>query len=168
MGGLIMNNHKLDFFKLVNALKKEHPVILWLDDERDPNAIHPSIIQDDSIQNKPTWVEYIVGRNNPGNWEVVWVKDYKQFTNYLELAGLPDVVCFDHDLGQQMTGKDCANYMVDILVERNLFGPVIRSQSSNPSGVQNILGLFDNWHSEWMKRNHVTPETLINLISNTK
>ena len=151
------------------ALKKEHPVILWLDDERDPNASYPNLLRDDSCEYKPTWVEYIVGHTNPGNWEVVWVKDYKQFTNYLELAGLPDVVCFDHDLGQQMTGKDCANYMVDILVERNLFGPVIRSQSSNPSGVQNIHGLFDNWHSEWMKRNHVTPANLIiNSIGDTK
>lgn len=161
-----MNNitpQKLNFFLTNAALKKEHPVILWLDDERDPNANYPSLIWGDSIQDRPTWVEYIVGCNNPGNWEVVWVKDYKQFTNYLELAGLPDVVCFDHDLGQQMTGKDCANYMVNILVERNLFGPVIRSQSSNPGGVQNIYGLFDNWHSVWMKRNHVTPETLINM-----
>lgn len=146
------------------ALDKDHPVILWLDDERDPNATYPSTFGYESGEYKPTWVEYIVGRNNPGNWEVVWVKNYNQFTNYIELAGLPDVVCFDHDLGQQMTGKDCSNYMVDILVERNLFGPVIRSQSSNPCGVQNIYGLFDNWHSEWMKRNHVTPEAMVDAI----
>jgi hypothetical protein len=163
-----MTLQQLDFRKLTQALKKEHPVILWLDDERDPNAICPSFIGDDSIQDKPTWVESIVGESNPGNWDVVWVKNYKQFTNYLELAVLPDVVCFDHDLGEQASGKDCANYLVYILEERNLFGPVIRSQSANPCGVQNIYGLFDNWHSEWMKRNHVTPETLIDLISDTK
>lgn len=163
-----MTPQKLNFFLTNAALKKEHPVILWLDDERDPNASYPNLLRDDSCEYKPTWVEYIVGHTNPGNWEIVWVKDYKQFTNFLELSGLPDVVCFDHDLGQQMTGKDCANYMVDILVERNLFGPVIRSQSSNPSGVQNIFGLFDNWHSEWMNRNHVSMDTMINLISETK
>jgi len=150
MGGRIMN-HKLDFIWLTQALKKEHPVILWLDDERDPNAIYPGIIGDDSIQNKPTWVEYIVGKWNPGNWEVVWVKNYKQFTNYLELSEMPDVVCFDHDLGEQMSGKDCANYMIDILVERDILGPVVRSQSANPSGVANIMGLFDNWHEHYVK-----------------
>lgn len=144
---------KLNFFMTNMAFKKEHPVILWLDDERDPNATYPFTFEYEPGKYKLTWVEHTVCRINPGTWDIHWVSNYMQFVNYIELAGIPDIICFDHDLGEQMTGKDCANYLVDILVERNLLGPVIYSQSSNPSGVLNICGLFDNWHKEWLKRN---------------
>ena len=140
----------LDFFKLKYALRKEHPVILWLDDERDPMDTHPSYMGEPT---KFTWVESVVGMRNPGNWDVQWVRNYKQFTNFIECSPTPDIICFDHDLGEQMNGKDCANYLVDVLMERNLLGPVVRSQSSNPSGASNILGLLDNWHDEWQRRN---------------
>ena len=139
-----MNNQKLDFFLLTNILKKEHPVILWVDDERDPYA---NVFRCDY-----TWVEYVVGKINPGNWNVIWLKNYKQFTNWIELEGLPDVICFDHDLGEQLTGKDCANYLMDILIEKDMLGPVVRCQSSNPCGKQDILNLINNWWIDWTSR----------------
>lgn len=146
-----MTLQELDSLLIQNAFKKEHPIILWLDDERDPNTIYPLV--DDSWVEKPTWVEYITGRTNTGNWEVVWVKNYAEFVKYIETVGIPDVVCFDHDLGEQKTGKDCAWYLVDTLLDCNSIGPAIRSQSYNPGGLANIYALIEGWRTEWMKRN---------------
>jgi hypothetical protein len=146
-----MTTQQIDFFLITTAFKKEHPVILWLDDERDPNGSYYDSYDDDN-PNK-TWVEYITGKTNRGNWEVVWVKNYKEFVAYIETAGIPDVVCFDHDLGEQKTGMDCAWYLVDTLVDCNSIGPAVRSQSYNPGGAASILNLFNGWHTEWLKRN---------------
>lgn len=147
-----MTTQQIDFFLITTAFKKEHPVILWLDDERDPNKPY-QLLDPTEYDHIPTWVEYITGKTNHGNWEVVWVKNYAEFVNYIENTGIPDVVCFDHDLGEQKTGKDCAWYLVDTLVDCNSIGPAVRSQSYNPSGVANIMSLFDSWHTEWLKRN---------------
>lgn len=146
-----MTTQQIDFFLITTAFKKEHPVILWLDDERDPNG--RCYDQYDSDNPNKTWVEYTTGKTNRGNWEVVWVKNYAEFVKYIETAGIPDVVCFDHDLGEQKTGKDCAWYLVDTLVDCNSIGPAVRSQSYNPTGRTDILSLFDSWHTDWLKRN---------------
>lgn len=137
--------NKQELLRLMQILKKGNPTILWLDDERDPNAIYPGIIGDDSIRNKPTWVEYIVGKWNPGDWNVVWITNFEDFSKYIRENPIPDIVCFDHDLGEQRTGKDAANELVDILALEGTLGPVVRSQSSNPTGAANIIGLFMNW-----------------------
>ena len=141
-----MNAQQIDFYLISIAFRKEHPVILWLDDERDPYG---------KCHGYPymTWVEYTIGKTNYGNWEVVWVKNYTEFVKYIDTAGIPDVVCFDHDLGKQKNGKDCANYLMGILMDRNSLGPAVRSQSYNPVGAANILNLFNGWHDEWLKRN---------------
>lgn len=146
-----MTTQQIDFFLITTAFKKEHPVILWLDDERDPNG--RCYDQYDSDNPNKTWVEYTTGKTNRGNWEVVWVKNYAEFVKYIETAGIPDVVCFDHDLGEQKTGKDCAWYLVDTLVDCNSIGPAVRSQSYNPTGRTDILSLFNSWHTDWLKRN---------------
>lgn len=137
------NWQRVESQKLSEILKSQ-PTILWVDDERDPYA---TIFRCDY-----TWVEHVVGKINPGNWNVIWLKNYKQFTNWIELEGLPDVICFDHDLGEQLTGKDCANYLMDILVEKDMLGPVVRCQSSNPGGKQDILNLINNWWIDWVSR----------------
>lgn len=146
-----MTTQQIDFFLITTAFKKEHPIILWLDDERDPNGSYYDSYDDDNPVK--TWVEYTTGKTNHGNWEVVWVKNYAEFVKYIETAGIPDVVCFDHDLGEQKNGKDCAWYLVDTLLDCNSIGPAVRSQSYNPTGRTDILSLFNSWHTEWLKRN---------------
>jgi len=135
--------NKQELLRLMQILKKGNPTILWLDDERDPNG--RCYKQFDSDNPNKTWVEYIIGRRNPGDWNVVWVTSYEEFTKYLRENPIPDIVCFDHDLGEQRTGKDAANELVDILALEGTLGPVVRSQSSNPAGAANIIGLFMNW-----------------------
>ena len=139
--------YKRENLRLMQILKDGSPTILWLDDERDPNGPeYGSTFHDTGL----TWVEYIVGHRNPGDWNVVWVTSYEEFTKYLHENPIPDIVCFDHDLGEQRTGKDAANELVDILALEGTLGPVVRSQSSNPAGAANIMGLFENWWKHCM------------------
>ena len=137
------NWQKVEAQKLLE-IHKSQPTILWVDDERDPYAT--------AFRCDDTWVEYTVGITNPGNWNVIWLKNYEQFTNWIELEGLPDVICFDHDLGEQLTGADCMKYLINYLIEKDVLGPIIRCQSSNPSGRHNILSLRYNWWTYWLKR----------------
>ena len=41
------------------------------------------------------WIAFSpIGRNV----NIVWVKSYIEFINYIKKHGLPDAICFDHDL----------------------------------------------------------------------
>lgn len=151
-----MNMNTIDFRQLLTVLKKGRPVILWLDDERDPMSEYPTRLGYDPGEYRPTYVEGVVGKCNDSKvnrWDVIWVKDYEGFVEYIDNHGIPDVICFDHDLGGQMTGKDCANYLVEKLMDMDEIGPIIRSQSSNPAGAANILNLLGNWREHYV-RNH--------------
>lgn len=120
--------------------------LLWLDDYRDPYAELPG---------DGTW---LVFSPIPGPYQIVWVKSYYAFTNWIERNGLPDAICFDHDLGEppmgltgelkemySKNGYDCAKWLVEFCMDRNLFLPAYSSQSANPVGKENILKLLDNY-----------------------
>ena len=62
--------------------------LLWLDDLRNP-------------------VDYVVG-----DYDISWVKNYEQFCTFINENGLPDIICFDHDLGEEKSGYDCAKFVV--------------------------------------------------------
>ncbi len=90
--------------------------LLWLDDIRDPN--------------ESNWLRF-----SPldAPFETVWVKSYFEFVTWIKENGLPDAVCFDHDLadnfelredsdinnwfnleeGKEYTGYDCAKWLVE-------------------------------------------------------
>ena len=59
-------------------------ILLWLDDMRNPFLKpHTSLIK----------------TLNPNNeYSIIWVRDYKEFTDYIDQEGLPDFISFDHDL----------------------------------------------------------------------
>jgi hypothetical protein len=90
-------------------------------------------------------------------WDVV--KSYEQFIAYIKLHGVPDIISFDHDLGdehyavyqdtphvsegkaqdyygkfQEKTGYDCAKW----LVENNKLPKEFYVHSMNPVGALNI------------------------------
>lgn len=56
--------------------------LLWLDDIRDP-------MKDNWLVFSPIALADI---------EVIWVKTYIEFTDWITKNGLPDAICFDHDL----------------------------------------------------------------------
>ena len=58
--------------------------LLWLDDCRDPHTYN------------------YLARFSPIGTDVhvVWVKNYDEFENFILQHGLPNAVCFDHDLAE--------------------------------------------------------------------
>ena len=96
--------------------------LLWLDDFRNP-------------------VDYV-----EGDYDISWVKNYDQFCTFINENGLPDIICFDHDLGEEKSGYDCAKFVVNYCQEHNLDTPSYDIQSSNIVGKGNIRSLMNNWH----------------------
>lgn len=94
--------------------------ILWLDDTRNP--------QD------PQWSKILPSISG----DVIWVKTYHEFDEWITLNGFPDAVCFDHDLGTGRSGMDAARLMVNKAIENKLSLPIWIVQSANPVGKLNI------------------------------
>lgn len=102
--------------------------VLWLDDFRNPF--------DDK------WS----GKYNIKGEDIIWVGNFDEFTYWINLNGLPDLICFDHDLGCDIpTGYDCARWLVDYCLDRNQSLCDFISQSDNPPGRENILKLLTNF-----------------------
>lgn len=122
--------------------------LLWLDDVRDP-------MERDWLVFSPIERPFIV----------TWVKSYDEFTEWIKKNGLPDGICFDHDLSDfqamksgypemmdevawpesEKTGMDCAKWLVEYCLDNNLKLPPYNIQSANPAGKENIDGLFKSF-----------------------
>ena len=124
--------------------------VLWLDDIRVPTD--------------PQWSEYLPSQP----LDLHWVKSYQEFTSWIIVNGLPDMICFDHDLGmevalkarskgmskrasrklkqQEKTGMDCAHWLVNYCLDHNLPLPQYNIQSANPVGKDNIDGLLKGFN----------------------
>lgn len=107
--------------------------LIWLDDERNPND--------------PQWQAWQVRWSPIGHIgvDVVWLKSHRELVIYLASNPLPDAICFDHDLGEEKTGYDSAKYICDYCMVEDLPLPFYTSQSSNPAGKANILGILDSY-----------------------
>ena len=119
--------------------------IIWLDDERDPfgfvwnsriqQVVHESI----TYENYPQEI-----RNK---WNLCWVKNYDEFVKELESWKNDEwlIICFDHDLGKEKTGYDCAKFLVQYLDENHYPIPYYHIQSSNVAGLQNIESYIESY-----------------------
>jgi hypothetical protein len=128
--------------------------LLWLDDIRDPK---------DNI-----WLDWMIDAGiNPTNFNIVWVKSYYEFTGWINQNGLPGLICFDHDLGEDvaksrvskgmskrqarilkretLSGFDCTKWLIEFCLDNELNIPEFKIQSANPVGAENIKGLIDNF-----------------------
>jgi len=128
--------------------------LLWLDDYRDP------------FDKEVDWMVFTpIGRDV----EIHWVLSYLEFTQWIKKNGLPDGICFDHDLGgdikqnlikqgyskreakkirQNMelpNGYDCAKWLVDYCIDKKQPLPLYNIQSANPTGKENIDKLLQNF-----------------------
>ena len=105
--------------------------LLWLDDCRDP------------FNQEMDWMAFSpIGRD----CEVVHVTNFYEFQDWIMTNGLPDGVCFDHDLADEIeTGYDCAKFMVRYHQKFGGDFPKFASQSSNPVGRKNILSYLNNY-----------------------
>lgn len=126
-------------------------ILLWLDDIRNPFTY-----SDWLLQYAPDY------KYEPETHEVVWVKNYNQFVDWITKNGLPTEIGFDHDLepdtivGDVMdiknctmmygkTGMDCAKWLVDYCMDNDKQLPLWFVQSANPQGRDNINGLLNNF-----------------------
>ena len=114
--------------------------LLWLDDYRTPK-------------------DYLIR-----DYEITWVKTFEEFCAHLENDGLPDIVCFDHDLGTEKSGYDCAKYLVNYCQQHNLDIPQYDIQSSNVVGKENIRSLMDNWHRLFISKSQIPANSAISQI----
>ena len=127
--------------------------LLWLDDTRNP-FLEPW------INALPITKESIT--------RLIWVKNYYEFSIFIQEHGLPEFISFDHDLGipkqlelrakgasklesrrkakeTEKTGKDCANWLVEYCLDNSKELPSFAVHSMNPTGRDNILGLLNNF-----------------------
>ncbi len=104
-------------------------ILLWLDDYRNP-------FKDDWLNFSP------IGKN----CEVVWVKSYAEFVDWITINKTPDAICFDHDLGDDsLSGMDCAKWLVNYCMDTSFILPLYAIQSANPVGRENIDNLLKNF-----------------------
>ncbi len=125
--------------------------LLWLDDIRNP------FIADWLLLYAPDY-HY---EKDQGTHNVVWVKSYNEFIQWIETNGLPDEIGFDHDLADviytergnvdirkstwlEKTGMDCAKWLVDFCIDNDRTIPEFFVQSANPVGRNNITNLLTN------------------------
>jgi len=125
--------------------------LLWLDDLRNPH--------------EGKWIEeFAPDYLNSGS--IIWVLNYEEFIEWIRKNGLPEMICFDHDLGEDVaiklvskgfnkkkarevkklakSGYDCAKWLVDYCIDHDLQIPDWNIQSANPVGKENINGLLNN------------------------
>lgn len=102
--------------------------LLWLDDARDPT------IND--------WINFSpIGKNV----DIIWVTSFQEFIDYISINGLPDGICFDHDLGEELTGYDCASWLIEYCLKYKKQIPPYNIQSANVVGKQRIDSLLKDF-----------------------
>lgn len=109
--------------------------VIWLDDFREPAQF---------IYN---------GLGNCKKNDVTICKNYDEFVAAVQKE-YPDWVCFDHDLGEGKTGYDCAKWLVNYCIEKDLNVPDWYIQSSNIVGACNIDGILKNYRKYWKYSNY--------------
>jgi len=75
----------------------------------------------------------------------IGVRSYAEFVTYIETNSLPDFISFDHDLGLQENGFDCAKWLVNYCLDNNKKLPDFTIHSQNPVGKKNIESLLNNF-----------------------
>lgn len=103
-------------------LNPDHRIYLWIDDIRDPE-------------------KYL---NLDKSYIILWARSYDSAKRYIDLYR-PDVVDFDHDLGEEKTGYDVAKYIVHQCMENKSNLPEYKIHSANPVGRENIDKLLQNY-----------------------
>lgn len=111
---------------------------LFLDDIREPNGSKHLIEKVLSPYDGPYILDEIYSR------EFIVAKNYDQFVECIDKHGMPEYVLFDHDLGEDKTGYDCAKYLVDYCIYNKLEFPDFCVHSANPVGRENIIKYIIN------------------------
>lgn len=119
--------------------------LLWLDDVRDPfdKDFTPYVALYNPFLNQPH--------------EIIWVKNYDEFLEYLLSESLPDAISFDHDLAdehyngdiktedyKEKTGMNCVKLLVGFCKLSNKKLPICVFHTANPIGKINMETYINN------------------------
>ena len=74
--------------------------------------------------------------------EIIVVRSYEEFVNKIETCGLPESISFDHDLGLDKSGADCAHWLVNYCIKNKKSLPLWSIHSGNMIGAANIRSIF--------------------------
>lgn len=77
----------------------------------------------------------------------IGLRSFTEFITYIEANGLPDFISFDHDLGLQESGYDCAKWLVAYCLDNEMELQDFVVHSQNPVGKQNIASLLSNFRN---------------------
>lgn len=110
---------------------------IFLDDIRTPNMSHNNERGISTLSDTSKWVI---------------VRDYNNFINLIdnEFDNI-ELISFDHDLacyddnGNELTGKDAVNYVVDYCMDNNKSFPNWYVHSDNSTGRENIIKTILNF-----------------------
>lgn len=119
----------------------------------------------DDIRIPKDAINLIPSHLNNFYWDNDWVivKNHDEFSNYINLNGIPDFISFDHDLADfhyefktedyenmseeemilkfgsmEKTGLDCAKWLVEYCLNNDTKLPDYIVHSANPAGKENI------------------------------
>ena len=75
------------------------------------------------------------------------IRSYGAFTSLIDRLDNIDGVSFDHDLSDEKTGMDCAHYLINSDLTRDIIPRtfVLAVHSMNPVGARNIEMLMANY-----------------------
>lgn len=102
--------------------------LLWLDDARNPLTS-----------------DWLVFSPIKRPFQTVWVEGYDDFVHWIKVNGLPDGICFDHDLGTDKAGYDAVKWLCNYCEENNKPFPPYAMQSANTVGRENIKSYIQNF-----------------------
>ena len=100
------------------------------------------------------------------DWTIV--RNYEDFvltirTAWEKYSHFPEIIAFDHDLAdehygapptamfKERTGYDCAKWLIDFCIEKDLLIPKWICHSMNPVGRDNINIILNNYKNFQMK-----------------
>ena len=118
-----MNYMEANLFKRYLTKKVSKKYLLWIDD------IRP------------------VPNNYISNYHIIVAKNYKEAISKLNSFKY-DVICLDHDLGEEHTGYDICKY----IIEHNIQCPEYRIHTSNIVGRQNMTQLLSRYTKSLIKQ----------------
>jgi hypothetical protein len=99
---------------------------LFLDDERFPKDV--------------TWERYFIPLDT---FRIV--RNYQEFVNIIHARGMPDFISFDNDLGEEKEGYDCAKWLINHCIDKDLSFPNYVVHSKNPIAKDRIISIIENY-----------------------
>jgi len=87
----------------------------------------------------------------PASWtgtDYVICSNFWAFRDTIKTRGLPEFISFDHDLGSDRTGYDCAKFLCGWMMNNDIHEPIKwATHSMNSVGTRNINEYLSNFNA---------------------